>query len=300
MTGVATNSHHHGHVHFDEADWAEFAEQTELEGELLLGFVTTTMERVNELRAPDAPPVRRVLDIGCGPGVGSCELARLFPAAQVVALDGSPAMLSRAERRADEHGLGAQISTHLAELPAGLDGLEPVDLLWASMSLHHVGDETGLLRLLHDLLAPEGVIAIAERAEPMRVLPDVLDVGRPGLPERLARAGAEWFAALREGLTDEIPSTDLPSMLASAGFEVIDARIARQRFDPPLSDTARHTVRGHLRRTRGQLAERLDAEDLAALDVLTDDDDPRGVLRRSDVFVDATREIAIARPAGHR
>src|SRR5688500_4148983 len=56
VTGVATHSHHHGDVHLDEADWAEFAEQTELEGELLLGFVTKTMERVKEMRGPDAPP----------------------------------------------------------------------------------------------------------------------------------------------------------------------------------------------------------------------------------------------------
>ena len=301
VAAVATHSNHpkhsHGEVHLDEADWAEFAEQTELEGELLLGFVTATMERVNELRGPDAPPVRRVLDIGSGPGVGACELARLFPAAQVVALDGSPAMLSRARRRADDHGLGARISTHLAEMPEGLDGMEPVDLIWASMSLHHVGDETALLRVLHDLLAPAGVIAIAEIAEPMRVLPDLLDLGRPGLAQRLEQAGAEWFAAMRDGLTDGAPSTYLPSMLASAGFDVVDARIARERFDPPLSDVARHAVLGHLRRTRTHVSALLDADDLEVIDVLTDEDDPRGVLRRSDVFVNASREIVIARPA---
>lgn len=206
---MATHPHHHGDVHLDEADWAEFAAHTELEGELLIGFVTATMERVKDLRGPDAPPIRRVLDIGCGPAVGSCELARLFPAAHVVALDGSPAMLSRASRRADELGLGGRIRTHLAELPAGLDGLEPVDLIWASMSLHHVGDGVSLLRSLHDLLTPAGLIAIAEIAEPMRVLPDQLDVGPLGLAQRLDHAGAKWFAALRRGLADGVQSTDI-------------------------------------------------------------------------------------------
>ncbi len=102
VTEVAAHPHHHGPVHLDEADWQEFAAQTELEGEMLIGFVTGTVGRVKALRGPEAPQVHRVLDIGSGPGVGTCELARLFPGAHVVAVDGSPAMLSRVTRRADE------------------------------------------------------------------------------------------------------------------------------------------------------------------------------------------------------
>ena len=304
MTGVATHehhpTHHDGDVHLDEATWAELAAQTELEGELLIGFVTDTMERVNDLRGPDAPTVRRVLDIGCGPGVSTCELARVFPAARVVGLDGSSAMLSRASRRANDHGLGDRVSTHLADLPGGLDGIEPVDLMWASMSLHHIGDQTSLLQVLRDLVAPSGVVAIAEIADPMAVLPERLDIGRPGLADRLERAGAEWFEALRRGLTGGAPSPDICSMLRSAGFDVIDSRIARERFDPPLSDAARQAVLGHLRRTRRHLAELLDAGDLEAIDVLTDEGDPRGVLHRPDVFVAASREIIVARPSEDR
>jgi SAM-dependent methyltransferase len=296
VTGVAAHKHdpEHRHVHLDEADWEEFAAQTELEGELLIGFVTATVERVKTLRGPDAP-VRQVLDVGSGPGVGTCELARLFPEAQVVALDGSPAMLSRARQRADEQGVGARVSTLLAELPGGLEGLDPVDLIWASMSLHHVGDEVALLRALHDLLEPAGVIALAEMAEPMRVLPDRLDVGAPGLAERLARAGTTWFAAMREGLEGAVPSADVSSMLTSAGFDVVGSQIVHERFDAPLTDAARQVVLEHLRRVRKHLVELLDGEDLAAIDVLVDEHDPRGVLRRSDVFVVASREIVVAR-----
>jgi SAM-dependent methyltransferase len=294
---AADHHHHHGPVRLDEADWEAFAAQTELEGELLVGFVTGAVEQAQRLRLPDAPPVRRVLDIGSGPGVGACELARLFPEAQVVAVDGSPAMLARAERRAGEQGLGARVSTHLAELPGGLEDLAPVDLIWASMSLHHVGDEVGLLRVLHDRLEPQAVIALAELAEPMRVLPDELDLGAPGLAERLAQMGATWFASMREGLADAVPSTDLTSMLTSAGFEVVASHVARERFDPPLTPAARQVVLGHLRRVRHQLDELLDEADLQAIAVLCDEDDPRSVMRRSDVFVAASRQIAVARPA---
>jgi SAM-dependent methyltransferase len=298
VTGVATHHDHHGHVHLDEAHWEEVLEQTEREGELLVGFVTGTAERVRELRDPDALPVRRVLDIGSGPGVGTCELARRFPEAHVVALDGSRASLDRVMQRAGEHGLGDRISTHLAELPAGLDELEPFDLIWASMALHHVGDEVGLLRALGDLLQPQGIIAIAEMAEPMRVLPDDLDVGRPGLAERLASAGRTWFAAMREGLEGSVPSAGVPTMLDAAGFEVVDSHTAEERFEAPLTDSARQVALGHLRRARPRLEELLDEEDLAAIDALTDEDDPRSVGRRPDAFVAAWREIVLARRRG--
>jgi SAM-dependent methyltransferase len=297
LTAVATHQHHHGAGHLDEADWEQWAAQTELEGEVLIGFVTGTVEQVKAQRGEDAPPVRRVLDIGSGPGVGTCELARLFPEAHVVALDGSPAMLGRAAQRAGERGLGPRISTHLAELPDGIDGVEPVDVIWASMSLHHVGDEVGLLRLLRDLLSPHGLIALAEVAEPMRVLPDTLEVGRPGLAERLHEAGERWFASMREGLPGAVPSSDLPSMVTAARFEVLDSRIVRESFEAPLSEHVRQMVLGHLRRTRRHLEELLDHDDLEAIDVLTDPDDERAVIHRSDVFVEASRKIVIARPA---
>ncbi len=295
MAGVATHHHHHGPVNLSEADWEAFAAQTELEGEVLVGFVTGAVAEVSALRSADAP-VCRVLDIGSGPGVGTCELARLFPEAHVVALDGSPAMLTRAAERAGEHGLGGRVSTRLAELPAGLDGIEPVDVIWASMSLHHVGDEVALLRMLRGVLEPHGLIALAEIAEPMRVLPDDLDVGPPGLAGRLYDAGAAWFASMRDGLPDAVPSAELATMVAAAGFEVLRSETVREAVGPPLPDVARRMVLGHLRRTRHQLESGLAADDLDALDVLTDPDDPRSVAHRPDVFVSASRKIVVARP----
>ena len=293
----AHQPHRHGHVHLDEADWEALAVHAELEGELLLTFVTDTVHWIDELRGPDAPPVRRVLDIGSGPGVGTCELARRFPDAHVVAVDGSPAMLERTTRRAAAHGLDRRISTRLAELPDDIDDLDPADAIWVSMALHHIGDETDALRVLRGRLEPSGLLAVAEIAEPMRVLPDDLDVGRPGLADRLDRAESDWFAAMRAGLTGSAPSTDLASMLAAAGFDVVGRRIARERFDPPLPETARDVVVRRIRRARHQLDDRLSADDLHTLEVLGDADDPRGAAHRDDVFVAASREIVVARIA---
>jgi hypothetical protein len=155
---------------------------------------------IAELRGPDAPPVRRVLDIGSGPGVGTCELA--------------------------------------------------------------------------------------------------LDVGQPGLADRLDRAESNWFTAMRAGLFGSVPSTDLASMLTSAGFEVVGSWLARD-FDPPLSDAARQVVLARMRHARQQLDERLDDDDLRTLDVLSDPDDPRSAMHRADVFVASSRQIVVARPLEH-
>lgn len=296
---MAAHEHHRAHkpadVQIEEADWQALADQIELEGELLLGLVTDSIKWACELRGRDAPPVRRVLDIGSGPGVGTCELARLFPDAHVVAVDGSPAMLDRTTQRAAAHDLGGRISTLLAELPDGLDGLDPADLIWASMSLHHVGDEVAALRVLRDLLGPSGVIATAERAEPMAVLPDTFDIGTPGFSQRLDHAEAEWFAAMRHGLPGAVGSSDLPSMFEAAGLEVLGSRLARLRLAAPLPDQARRMVQGHLHEVRVHLGDLLDEDDLRTLDVLIDTDDPRGVMHRPDVFVASSRQIHIAR-----
>jgi SAM-dependent methyltransferase len=291
--------HNHGHSHAqDEAHWAAWAAQTELEGEVLLGFVTAAAQWAIELRGSDAPPARHVIDIGSGPGVGSCELARLLPEATVLAIDSSPAMLERAVDRAAAHGLGARVSTHLAELPGGLDQLARADMIWASMSLHHVGDEVASLRALRDLLEPHGVIAIAELGEPTRMLPDNLDLGRPGLIERLDSAGATWFTHMRDGLPDSVPSTDLPSMVAAAGLTVIGSRLARVRLNAPLDDAGRRVAAGSLRRAREQFDEYLDDDDRHTLDVLVDPDDLRGIMHRPDVFIDSSRQIVVARRDG--
>jgi SAM-dependent methyltransferase len=291
----------HGHqpqrpVHLDEADWAAFAAHTEIEGQLLLAFVTDTVRWMTELRGADAPPVRRVLDIGSGPGVGTCELARMFPDAQVVAIDGSLAMLERATQRAAADGLDDRISTRLAEVPDGLDDLDPADVIWASMSLHHIGDETSALRVLCDKLAPSGVLALAEVADPTRVLPDDLEIGRPGLADRVDRAESAWFASMRADLSAGVPSTDLTSMLTAAGFDVIGSRVAEARFDAPLSDIAREVVIGRLRRARHQLSELLDEDDLRTLDELSDANSRHCAAVRPDAFLAASRHIVVARP----
>jgi SAM-dependent methyltransferase len=297
---MPSHHNHHGHVRLDEADWSALVSHAEQEGEVLLTFVTDAAEWISSLRGHGAPPVRRIIDIGSGPGVGSCELARCFPDATVVAVDGSPAMLERARSRATALGLGQRVQTLLAELPNGLDEIEPAEVIWASMSLHHIGDEVAALRVLRHALAPGGLVAIAEFGDATTFLPATLDIGTAGLTNRLDRALADWFDAMRAGLDHTVASSDLTTMLGAAGYEVVGNRFARVQLDPPLALDARRMVHHHLTRLDHQLEGRLDDDDRAAVRVLTDPADPRGVMHRDDVFVAASRRMVVARSAPDR
>lgn len=293
------HAHHgaHGHepmVQIDEAEWARLVESTEREGEVYAVFRREAAQKVAVLRPPTAPPVRRILDVGCGPGVATVEWAQRFPDAEVVAADASPAMLERAAARAAEFGVGDRVTTYRAELPDGLADLPPADLIWISMALHHVGDETQALRALRDVLAPGGLLVIAEFGDPTRVFPDDTTVGGAGFVERLDQAEAAWFAAMRAGLPDSVPEPELATVLRGTGFDVLSDEVLHHRFERPLAPTAQLVVRNRLLRSRRQLEEFLAPGDLATLDVVLDPDDPQGTEDRDALILDASQRIVIA------
>ncbi|MDX1575896.1 MAG: class I SAM-dependent methyltransferase, partial [Kiloniellales bacterium] len=51
------------------------------------------------------PPEPRVLDIACGPGMQTLDLAELLPAARITAVDTHAPFVAEAERRAAARGL---------------------------------------------------------------------------------------------------------------------------------------------------------------------------------------------------
>ena len=151
--------------------------------------------------------VRRVLDVGAGTGAGTVALAQRFSAADVVAVDVSPAMLARVRDRAAAHGLAGRISTEEADIAADVSHLGVFDLVWASASLHEARDLDQAFRNLHALLRPGALLAVIEMDDPPRLLPaDLAD-----FEDRLHGA----FAHARQG---NAYSPDWTGALARAGF----------------------------------------------------------------------------------
>ena len=126
----------------------------------------TQYERVREARrrpffelvarVEHAAP-RQVVDLGCGTGDLTRTLAERWPAAQVLGVDGSDAMVARAS----EHALPGRLRFAFGDLATWAP--EPprsVDLLVTNAALHWVPEHGPLLARLAGHLAPGGVLAM--------------------------------------------------------------------------------------------------------------------------------------------
>lgn len=299
------HGHGHGHHHTD-IDWEVMADQLENNGELQLPALRWTAAHLRGLLDPERK-VRRVLDIGSGPGVMTCVFAEVFADAEVVAVDGAPGLLDRALARAERLGLGGRVAVRHAELPEGLDGgdehgegsLGEADLVWSSRAVHHLGDQQGALDALAGVLRPGGLLAIAEGGLPMRFLPRDIGIGRPGLQARLDAAQERWFEVMRAELPGSTTVVeDWPAMLGRAGLTGVGGFASLLDLPAPLGETTRAFLHGHLTRLRETVGESLDVEDRGTLDALLDPGAPEGILRRPDAFLlSATTVFTGVRPA---
>ncbi|MGW0960677.1 class I SAM-dependent methyltransferase [Streptomyces gelaticus] len=295
---AAHGRHHdttHGH-HRDagDIDWDVMGPQLEQEAEVSRPQYEAAARWIAGLRA--TPKVRRVLDIGSGPGVITCLLAEMFPGAEVVAVDGTPALLERTRNRAERLGLGDRVRTHETDLPEGLGALGEADLIWAGNALHHMGDQRAVLAGFAALLRPGGTVALVEGGLQPRRLPRDIGIGRPGLEARLEAINAARFEDMRAALPGTKRETeDWSALFASVGLAPQGTRSFLLDLPAPLPDGARDHVVTEFARRRQMFEEELAAEDIAVLDRLLDPDDPAGLRRRPDVYLLSARTVHLGR-----
>lgn len=159
-------AHEHGdpaHPHQRSFDSQEMAHAIERDGDELLDLVTEAAAELADVCVDGGASIGRILDLGCGPGVGTCCLAERFTAAKVVGVDSSPAMLERATARALRLGLVARVTFRRIDLATELDALESAEIVWASMALHHLSDEAAVFARLRVLLGADGLFAIIDK-----------------------------------------------------------------------------------------------------------------------------------------
>ena len=94
----------------------------------------------------------RVLDAGCGTGRVTAALVERLPRGEVVAVDGSPAMVEEARDR-----LGPGVEVFTADL-LELELREPVDAILSTATFHWIGDHDRLFERLFAALRPGGRI----------------------------------------------------------------------------------------------------------------------------------------------
>lgn len=91
-----------------------------------------------------------VIDAGCGSGKVTEKLLDRLPDGTLLAVDGSEAMISKAEER-----LGDGVSYLVTDL-SELELEEPVDLIFSTATFHWILDHDRLFKRLHAALRPGG------------------------------------------------------------------------------------------------------------------------------------------------
>jgi trans-aconitate 2-methyltransferase len=94
----------------------------------------------------------RVLDAGCGTGRVTAALLERLPRGEVVAVDGSPAMVEEARER-----LGPRVDVRVADLTE-LELSPPVDAILSTATFHWIADHDRLFERLFAALRPGGRI----------------------------------------------------------------------------------------------------------------------------------------------
>jgi len=288
--GARDHAHDHAAAAFDDGG----ADLLDLDGavlhdywdgvlDLVTAAVTATpgIERTSSLR---------VVDLGAGTGTGALGLARRLPGADVVAVDVSSGSLARVDAKAKAAGLGERVRTLEADLDGGWPDLGPVDLTWASMSLHHLADPARSLSGLRRITRPGALVAIAEFDEPLRFLPDDLGTGRPGFETRV-------LGLLSVVHAEAVPTLGSPwaSVLDKAGWSVVDHHDIAIDERSPAHPLAGRYARAWFARLAQGLDGRLDADDERTLTALLTDDGPQSLLQRADLHLRGVRTVTIAR-----
>lgn len=103
----------------------------------------------------------RILDVGCGPGTITCDLARLADKGSAVGLDRSEAVVGQARVAAEQANVSnvefAVGDVYALEYEAGA-----FDVVHAHQVLQHLSDPVAALREMGRVCTPDGVVAVRD------------------------------------------------------------------------------------------------------------------------------------------
>ena len=154
-------------------------------------------------------PGERLVDLGCGPGNITFRLARRWPAARVLGLDGAQRMLAMAKQRlaGEPRELAGRLHFQEALLPLTQSPALPAGLSAGCFSavlsnslLHHLHDPAALWQAVAQLGAPGAFVYIQDLRRPAspEAVEALVAAEMEGAPEVLRR---DYRASLHAAFT---------------------------------------------------------------------------------------------------
>ena len=111
--------------------------------------------------APHLATGMALLDVGCGPGTITAELAGLVAPGKVIGIDAAAGVIELAR---DEHGSGqsGNLEFEVGDVYALRFADATFDVVYAHQVLQHLSDPITALREMHRVLRPGGILAIRD------------------------------------------------------------------------------------------------------------------------------------------
>jgi SAM-dependent methyltransferase len=123
------------------------------------GSETSTRKAADLLNRQNEP--LKILDIGCGNGVHSLLLARLFPHAAITAIDNHGPFIHTLNQSTSAQGLSHRVQGQVADMFQMPFSPESFDLIWSEGAIYIIGFQRGLQEW-KGLLKPGGVLICSE------------------------------------------------------------------------------------------------------------------------------------------
>lgn len=156
--------------------------------------VEAAMSELVAMLPAGARKPERILDVGSGPGVSLPLLERHFSPRSIIGIDIDPLEIARSRRAATQCRCPVEIRRADAKALPFPD--ESIDLVLCHQLLHHVVEQEAVLRELYRVLAPGGLILVAESCESFILTAPVRMFFRH--PNEVQRSAAEYVRLVRE------------------------------------------------------------------------------------------------------